>query len=575
MLMSPFRMIRFRGLLCLSAVLLMSLIVQAQMPHEVLLLVNRASQPSLKVANAFIEARQIPRRNVIYLDVPESAYGGSATVSPEEFTKLIWEPANAVVKERGLDQQILAWVYSVDFPIRVKTDSYDRKQMSVAGMTFMRNKVPGLSLVEDGKYFSKLFGGPNERLKLNLNAMSLGMQKKGLGEGAKVPPEAAWLQYGLRDRMPLPSMMLGYIGEKGNDVETVLASIERGAKSDFRGQRSGIYFIQTDDVRSKCREWQYYPAINELKARNVSAMITTNFPAGKSNVMGILMGEENVDPSQIKSFAPGAMAEHLTSWSAEFQKKQSKCTDWIKAGATATAGIVVEPLSNPNKFPSARFFVHYASGCTMLESFYQSIACPLQTLLLGDPLAKPYALPFTVKILGADTLKSDFTFLAAAESRLQNVQYQYAFFMDGKEIKAFSGENSVHVRLHNLSDGYHELWAVASIRHMVEFNRTAIKPITVTKRGRSVSILPQISRLGKHEHGIKVEIGGSENPEKIRLVSGELILDEKIYDQESELVLDELMVGEGPNRVQAVSVYADGMEVASPPISFGITFAKD
>ena len=570
-----FRSVRFRGLLCLSVVMLMSLLVQAQMPHEVLLLVNRASQPSLKVANTFIAARQIPLRNVVYLDVPESAYGGSATVSPEEFTKLIWDPANAVMKERGLDQQILAWVYSVDFPIRVKTDPYDRKQMSVGGMTFMRNKMPGLSLVEEGNYFSKLFAGPNKRLKFNLNAMSLGMQKKGLGENAQVPPEAAWLQDGLRDRMPLPSMMLGYTGEKGNDVETVLECIGRGLSSDFRGKRSGIYFVQTDDVRSKCREYQFYPAINELKSRTISALITTNFPAGKSNVMGVLMGAENVDTSQIKSFAPGAMAEHLTSWSAEFQKPQSKCTDWIAAGATATAGAVVEPYSNPNKFPSARFFVHYASGCTMLESFYQSIACPLQTLLLGDPLAKPYALPFAVKILGADTLKSDFTFVATAASRLQNVLYQYAFFMDGKEIQAFSENNSVHVQLHNLSDGYHELGVVASIHHLIEFNQAAMKPITVKKRGRSISILPQINRLGKHEHGIKVDIGGSEKPEKIRLVSGELILDEKIYDPETELVLDELMVGEGPNRVQAVSVYADGMEVASPPIRFGITFAKD
>ncbi|MDF7823662.1 TIGR03790 family protein [Pontiellaceae bacterium B12227] len=575
MLHSLFGMIRVRGLICLSAVMLMSLLVQAQMPQEILLLVNRQSQASLKVANTYIAVRQIPRRNVVYLDVPESAYGGSATVSPEEFTKLIWEPANAAVNARGLDQQVLAWVYSVDFPIRVKTDSNDRKQMSVGGMTFMRNKMPGLSLVEDGKYFSKLFAGPNERLKMNLNTMSLGMQKKGLGEAAKVPPEAAWLQYGLRDRMPLPSMMLGYVGEKGNDVETVLKSIGRGAKSDFRGQRSGIYFVQSDDVRSKCREYQFYPAINELKSKNISAMVTTNFPAGKSNVMGVLMGAENVDPSQITSFAPGAMAEHLTSWSAEFQKRQSKCTDWIEAGATATAGAVVEPYSNPNKFPSARFFVHYAAGSTMLESFYQSIACPLQSLLLGDPLAKPYALPFSVKILGADSLKSDFTFLAMAEARVQNAQFQYAFYLDGKEIKPFSDDNSVHVRLYKLSDGYHELRAVASIRHMVEFNMSAVKPITVVKRGRSVTILPQISRLGKHEHGIKVEIGGSEKPEKIRLVSGELVIDEKVYDPEAELVLDELMVGEGPNQVQAVGIFADGMEVASAPISFGIAFAKD
>ena len=569
------KFIGFRILLCLSAAMWFGLCAEAQMSHEVLLLVNRKSQSSLKVANTYVAARQLPRRNVVYLDIPESVYGGSATISPEQFTQLIWDPANAVVKERGLDQQILAWVYSVDFPIRVKTDSNDRKQMSVGGMTFMRNKIPGLSLVEEGKYLSKLFAGPNERLKLSLNAMSLGMQRKGLGEGVKVPPEVAWLQFGLRDRMPLPSMMLGYTGENGNDVNTVLECIERGVKADYRGQRSGIYFVQSEDVRSTCREWQFYPAINELQIRNVTAMVTTNFPAGKSNVMGLIMGAEKVDPSQIKSFAPGAMAEHLTSWSAEFQKPQSKTTEWIKAGATASAGAVVEPYSNSNKFPSARFFVHYASGCTMLESFYQSIACPLQVLLIGDPLAKPYAMPFGVKVLGADTLKSDFTYVASAESRLKNAKFQYAFFLDGKEIKAFSDDNSVYVRLHELADGYHELRAVASIRHMVEFSRSAIKPITVARRGRSISINPSIERLGKHKHGLKISVGGAETLEKIRLVAGELILDEKVYDSEAELVLDEMIIGEGPTRVQAVGIYADGMEVASEPISFGIAFAAE
>lgn len=545
-----------------------------QMPHEVLLLVNKQSQSSLKVANTFAALRNIPKRNLVYLDIPESVYGGAATVSPEQFTRLIWEPANAVAKERGIDGQILAWVYSVDFPIRVKTDTYDRKQMSVGGMTFMRNRMPGLSLVEEGKFHSKLFAGPNQRLRLSLKSMSLGVQKNGLGMESKVPPEAAYLQSGLGDRMPLPSMMLGYTGEKGEDVQTVLDTLERGIQSDFRGVRKGIYFVQSDDVRSKCREYQFYPAVNELKQRGVTASITTNFPAGVENVMGLLMGAETVDPSRVKSFAPGAMAEHLTSWSAEFQKPQTKMTEWLKAGATGSAGAVVEPYSNPNKFPSARFFVHYASGCTMLESFYQSIACPLQCLLLGDPLAKPYAVPLTVKVLGPDEVDHDFTYLAQAQCRVPNVQFLYSFMVDGKEVRGVSDDYSVYLDIDKLSDGYHELRAVVRIKHLVEFSASVDKPLAVNRMGRSVKIRSEVGRLGKHQHAIKVGIGGQERPKVLRLVSGERQLDEKPYGPEVELVLDELQVGEGPNRVRAVAVYADGMEVSSAPVNFGIKFAE-
>ncbi|MEN8255563.1 MAG: hypothetical protein ABFR33_08845 [Verrucomicrobiota bacterium] len=547
---------------------------QAQMPHEVLLLVNRNSQPSLFAANTFAAMRGIPKQNIVYLDIPESAYGDTATVTPEEFTRLIWEPANAEARKRGIDGQILAWVYSVDFPIRVKTDPYDRKQMSVGGMTFVRNKPPALTLVEDGKYFSKLFSGPNQRLKLSLPAFSLAVRRDGFEMNERMPPEVGSWQGGLGEDMPLPSMMLGYVGEKGTDVQTVIDTLARGKESDHRGGRKGIYFVMSDDVRSKCREWQYYPAVAELQERKIEANVTTNFPAGAEDVMGVLMGAEKVDPSLIKSFAPGAMAEHLTSWSAQFQKPQTKATEWLKAGATASAGAVVEPYSNPNKFPSARFFTHYISGCTMLESFYQSIACPLQSLLLGDPLAKPYAPPVTVKILGSERPGSFFTYAAQVSSLFNNALYIYSFMLDGKEIQAPSEEGSFYLRTANLSDGYHELRAVVRVQHFVQFNAHADKPIFINRMGRSLSILPSVEKIGEHNHGIKVKVEGEEQPEKLRLVCGTQVLDEKSFTPDAELVLDELVTGEGPNRIRAIAIYADGMEVSSPPVSFAIKFIQ-
>jgi len=312
-----------------------------------------------------------------------------------------------------------------------------------------------------------------------------------------------------------------------------------------------------------------------LKQRGLEAVVTTNFPAGVENVMGLLMGAETVDPSAIKSFAPGAMAEHLTSWGAEFQRPQTKVTQWLEAGATATAGTVVEPYSNPDKFPSARFFVHYSSGCTMLESFYQSIACPLQTLLLGDPLAKPYSVPMRVKVLGAESISSDFTYLAQAECQLKNATFLYSFLLDGEAFGDVSEDPSAFIRVAKLADGYHELRAVARIKHLVEFNVSAAKSFTVDRMGRSVAIDPSVRKIGKNEHAVKVQIGGMERPEKLRLVSGEQVLDEKVYGEEVELVLDELLIGEGPNRVRAIAIYADGMEVSSPPAEFGIKFSSE
>ena len=64
------------------------------------------------------------------------------------------------------------------------------------------------------------------------------------GLGSKVSEEKVLdrLRVGLGSSMPLPSMMLGYTGEGGNTIDTVLSVLERGKLSDHNGLRSGFIF---------------------------------------------------------------------------------------------------------------------------------------------------------------------------------------------------------------------------------------------------------------------------------------------------------------------------------------------
>lgn len=92
-------------------------------------------------------------------------------------------------------------------------------------------------------------------------------------------------------------------------------------------------------------------------------------------------------------------------------------------------------------------------------------------------------------------------------------------------------------------------------------------------KGRAVSILSrQIGKTGEHTYTIKVQVDGMQVPRKLRLIRGEMVLDEKDYADDVALTLDERLIGEGPSRIQAVAVYADGMEVASPPINITIAY---
>jgi len=356
----------------------------AQMPHRVAVLVNENSQNSKKAANVFAALHGVPGGNLIYLNLPDSMVTGRAECSPEEFISRIYEPAQKTIEERGLTEQVLAWVYSVDFPIRIVTSPNDRQQMSLMGITFTRGKVPAMEMIEKGQFASTLFAGPLQE------------------GGPKNPPRSFdVISAALKERMPLPAMMLGYTGEKGTDMDTVLRCIENGVRARQGIQNPQILLVQTGDkARSGPREWQYADVKAELALRGGSAVICTNPPSAQTNLTGVLIGAETVKPADFGTFAPGAFAEHLTSWSAEFQKPQTKCTEWLKAGATVTAGMVTEPYNAWPKFPHARFFVHYASGCSAMESFYQSILSPVQVLLLGDPLSQIAGLPVEIKTVG-------------------------------------------------------------------------------------------------------------------------------------------------------------------------------
>ena len=542
------------------AVALLAGAVQAQMPHRVAVLVNENSQNSKKAANVFAALHGVPGGNLIELNLPESMVSGRAECSPAEFMQYIYEPAQKIIEERGLTNQVLAWVYSVDFPIRVVTSPSDRQQMSLMGMTFTRGKVPAMEMIENGQFVSPLFAGPGKEGGPKRPSFSFEAIKESAG--------------GMKERMPLPSMMLGYTGENGTDMDTVLKCIENGIRARQSGPQHPVELVQTDDkARSGPREWQYADVKAEMLARKGDVEIYTNQPPAQTNLLGVLTGAETVKPADFGTFAPGAFAEHMTSWSAEFQKPQTKCTEWLKAGATVTAGMVTEPYANWAKFPHARFFVHYASGCSAMESFYQSILSPVQVLLLGDPLSQIAGLPVEIKTIGLSKEISsslDSSFVAEAKFPIP-AKVLYSALFDGKQIKEADNIQLIDLPFKDAGDGYHEVRIIAQALSPVSPGGFKDFPVLINKKGRSLAIA-DMTNGASHRIVVKVKLGGKEAPKEIFLLRNGRELDRKPYADGVELSFDERTVGEGPQRIQAVAGYEDGMKVRSAPLPFAIAF---
>lgn len=461
-------------------------------PHEILLLVNRESEASRRVAAEFAALRHVPPINVVEVSVRRGPEGFPLRIDRESFTRDIWTPATAAARERGIERHILAWVYSVDFPTAVDT----RPVMSLQGVTFLRNRAPalrealsGLAGVERAAfqaeknparrdiasairklYVSPLFSGPDSSGRARHFSQTLDVYRD-------------WL----RADMPLPSMMLGYVGKRGNDLNTVLSCLRRGAESDHTRPEGAVHFVVRADVRSKCREWQYSHAQQELLDYGIDAVITRQWPAGKQRLVGVMTGAANVDTDALNGFVSGAVADHLTSHAANFdQPNQTKISAWISAGCTASAGTVTEPISVWAKFPTARFFVHYAAGCSVLESYFQSIRCPLQILLLGDPLAKPWEPQAEVVVHGLEpTTSGSLTLRAEATSTSAHYYGRFLFLIDGRVVSS----GKIHrIEAADMEEGTHTLRVVAYRTGMVRHQ--AFRETTFVVRNKKEIAFP-------------------------------------------------------------------------------------
>lgn len=522
-------------------------------PHEVLVLVNQESPHSMEAANHFIQLRRVPPQNVVYLSLPDRVLEPAAEISPDEFTTLIWEPALRAIEERKLDH-VLAWIYSVDFPVRITT----KPATSLMGMTFMRNQFPAdAEDVDKGRYFSRLYAGPDQAD----GPMALG------GSLIRYREEQG------NHPMPVPSMMLGFMGSRGTDMETVLHTLRNGVVGDFSAPRGTVYWMTGTDIRSTIREWEFPIARKELTALSIRSVISDTFPSLKNDVIGLQIGLQGLDMHHVAPPLPGAMTEHLTSHAASFHlPQQTKLTDWLRAGATASAGTVTEPYSIWTKFPHARFFAHYARGHTMLESFYLSIRSPTQILLVGEPLSRPWAPRLMVTLIGLEDnpIHGEASFIADLSPKLPGVNIDVRFYLDGLPLAAASENNAIKLDTQKLSDGYHELRAVSYARGPLVQSVQNQLAIEVNNHGRAVRITDPAPRAAIDPfHPMALHVDVDDKPDRLEVVHNGRVLASS-EGVTNSLSIDPLRLGAGPVRLFVVARYADGMKVQSLPLNVEI-----
>ena len=186
----------------------------------------------------------------------------------------------------------------------------------------------------------------------------------------------------------LPAMLL-----PTRDEALARAVIERGLQADGSRPDGTVYLVRTVDANRNVRADGYADAralvrkrgwIRDLQPADVGAAV---------DILAYFTGGTRVAELPTLGFRPGAAADHLTSYGGVLEAStQMSAEEWLRQGATASYGTVSEPCSHPGKFPRPSVFLdHYLRGESLLEAYWKSVAMPGQGLIIGEPLARPFA----------------------------------------------------------------------------------------------------------------------------------------------------------------------------------------
>jgi tetratricopeptide (TPR) repeat protein len=194
---------------------------------------------------------------------------------------------------------------------------------------------------------------------------------------------------------------LAYTGLRGNSLPEVLDYLRTSVASDGRFPDGTVYLMENSDIRAQTREGAFYATVAALKQRGYRAEILTKgqdgqdgiVPRNKQDIIGIVAGTRRFAWGRSHSrMLPGTIAESLTSYGGDFDNSaQTKLTEFLRYGAAGSSGAVAEPYSIQAKFPVPALHVHYADGSSLAEAFYESVEAPYQLIVVGEPLARPFA----------------------------------------------------------------------------------------------------------------------------------------------------------------------------------------
>ena len=517
-------------------------------PERVFVVVNSRSPASLAVANLYCHLRQIPSSNVFYLPWR----GSVVETDVDTFRKEILRPVVSTIKKRRLSLQIDYVVYSSDFPyaIDLKPDFPDQKRFakgSITGLTYLASLVLRKRKEYANRQVNWYMRSPEGSTPLPTRGFRF--QHVWMSDGNT--------QLDGEGQRYLLSTMLAYTSGRGTSVEESLQQLRQSVEADGTRPSGTIYFMRNDNIRSASRHDAFPRIAKELRELGTNAEVVDGIlPREKKDVSGAMIGAKSFHwHSSGSSIVPGAICETFTSFGGVLEEsgKQTPLTAWLRYGAAGSSGTVVEPYAIRHKFPHPAIHLHYARGCSLAESYYQSVYCPFQLLIVGDPLCRPWAQIPNVMVKGispGETIAGTVALEMKADGTTN--QYRFEIYVDGVKTFDVADQNAFDLDSTLIPDGYHEIGVVAIEKSPIETRAYNLIPVFLNNHGQSIECKCEPTAEVRADQKL-VFSANCPGAQRIFVFQNRRIIGQ-IIGESGKLEFDPRILGVGPSRLFAVGL---------------------
>jgi hypothetical protein len=528
-------------------------------PDNVLLLIDPSDPDSLHIGNAYADARGLPEGSVLYM----RPWAGNH----QDFVDQNLEALFGELEQRGIGDRI-------DYILIAPTDQYRLRASSTISdgcfpvSNFSVSACYTMAFVADEVLGGLTSQHPNRFFRPS-------------GDPVGFDSEVAWLgglpSTGSLARRYFIGATLGYTRDAGNTVEEVLDMIDRSAAADGSRPAGRFFFMNNaSDPARNVRQPSYALVISDMTAAGADALqVDGRLPASPPTALGIMTGFSSADiVGAAFTFADGAFADHLTSFAGALAGTgQSELSEWIRKGASGSAGAVEEPCNYPGKFPHPRLHHFYWHGASLGESYLRSAQyLPFQIMLYGDPICSPLrphpTRPDPRPAHGRCHRRGHHP--PPGEHQPPNAAAidRIDVYINGALHASAASGAPVRIDTTRLPEGPTEIVAVAADTTPVATTGRFVGQLLVDNTPAAASLTPDVSTLSLGQQArLSLSAPGAS---EIRVVHNGRVVG-ALSSASGDIRLFGRSLGAGPVRLRALAEYPDGSLARSAPIMLTVT----